>query len=467
MNEKDGAIRDAKQLGVPKMLLLGLQHMFAMFGATILVPILVNSYFGENVLSVQVTLICAGIGTLFFHLCTKFKVPAFLGSSFAFLGGFASIAGMNEGEFASMTNAEKLACACGGIVVAGLLYLVLALVIRLVGVKKVMRFLPPVVTGPIIICIGLNLAGSAVSNASTNWLLAIIALATIIIFNIWGKGMFKIIPILMGVVVAYVAALIFNALGMTNADGSAILDLTNIAASSWVGIPAFSLCKFNISAILVMAPIALATMMEHIGDISAISATVGENFVENPGLHRTLIGDGLATSLSAIVGGPANTTYGENTGVLELSRVYDPKVIRLAALYAILLSFIPKVSAVIGSMPSAIIGGVSFMLYGMISAIGVRNVVENHVDFTKSRNLIIAGVIFVCGLGFSNGLTFTIAGTPITLTALAIAAIAGIVLNAILPGNDYHFGKPSADEHRGVDMRPNLHEDTSYKNTEE
>ena len=467
MNEKDGAIRDAKQLGVPKMLLLGLQHMFAMFGATILVPILVNSYFGENVLSVQVTLICAGIGTLFFHLCTKFKVPAFLGSSFAFLGGFASIAGMNEGEFASMTNAEKLACACGGIVVAGLLYLVLALVIRLVGVKKVMRFLPPVVTGPIIICIGLNLAGSAVSNASTNWLLAIIALATIIIFNIWGKGMFKIIPILMGVVVAYVAALIFNALGMTNADGSAILDLTNIAASSWVGIPAFSLCKFNISAILVMAPIALATMMEHIGDISAISATVGENFVENPGLHRTLIGDGLATSLSALVGGPANTTYGENTGVLELSRVYDPKVIRLAALYAILLSFIPKVSAVIGSMPSAIIGGVSFMLYGMISAIGVRNVVENHVDFTKSRNLIIAGVIFVCGLGFSNGLTFTIAGTPITLTALAIAAIAGIVLNAILPGNDYHFGKPSADEHRGVDMRPNLHEDTSYKNTEE
>ena len=467
MNEKDGAIRDAKQLGVPKMLLLGLQHMFAMFGATILVPILVNSYFGENVLSVQVTLICAGIGTLFFHLCTKFKVPAFLGSSFAFLGGFATIAGMNEGEFASMTNAEKLACACGGIVVAGLLYLVLALVIRLVGVKKVMRFLPPVVTGPIIICIGLNLAGSAVSNASTNWLLAIIALATIIIFNIWGKGMFKIIPILMGVVVAYVAALIFNALGMTNADGSAILDLTNIAASSWVGIPAFSLCKFNISAILVMAPIALATMMEHIGDISAISATVGENFVEDPGLHRTLIGDGLATSLSALVGGPANTTYGENTGVLELSRVYDPKVIRLAALYAILLSFIPKVSAVIGSMPSAIIGGVSFMLYGMISAIGVRNVVENHVDFSKSRNLIIAGVIFVCGLGFSNGLTFTIAGTPITLTALAIAAIAGIVLNAILPGNDYHFGKPSADEHRGVDMRPNLHEDTSYKNTEE
>ena len=439
MTEIDGAIRDAKTLGTPKMLILGLQHLFAMFGATVLVPILVNSYFGEYVLSVQVTLICSGLGTLFFHLCTKFKIPAFLGSSFAFLGGFATIAGMNEGEFATMTNAEKLSCACGGIVVAGLLYLALAFIIKLVGVKKVMRFLPPVVTGPIIICIGLSLAGSAINNASTNWLLALIALGTIIIFNIWGKGIFKIIPILMGVAISYVTALLFNALGMTNPDGSAIIDFTNIASSAWLGVPEFAICKFNISAILVMAPIALATMMEHIGDISAISATVGENYVENPGLHRTLIGDGLATSLSSFVGGPANTTYGENTGVLELSKVYDPKVIRLAAVYAITLSFIPKVSAVIASMPAAIIGGVSFMLYGMISAIGVRNVVENHVDFTKSRNLIIAGVIFVCGLGFSGGLTFVVGGTPITLTSLAIAAIAGIVLNAILPGNDYYF----------------------------
>ena len=468
MNENNGAIRDASVLGVPKMLILGLQHMFAMFGATILVPILVNSYFGEDVLHVQVTLICAGVGTLFFHLCSKFKVPAFLGSSFAFLGGFATIANLDTGVFADMSNSDKLSYACGGIVVAGLLYLVLALIIRLVGVKKVMRFLPPVVTGPIIICIGLSLAGSAISNASTNWLLAFIALATIIVFNIWGKGMFKIIPILMGVVVSYAAALIFNALGMTNADGSAILDFTNIASAAWVGIPEFSICKFNISAILVMAPIALASMMEHIGDMSAISATVGENFIEDPGLHRTLIGDGLATSLSALVGGPANTTYGENTGVLELSKVHDPKVIRIAALYAIILSFIPKMAEVIGSMPSAIIGGVSFMLYGMISAIGVRNVVENHVDFTKSRNLIIAGVIFVCGLGFSNGLTFTVAGTDITLTSLAIAAIAGILLNAILPGNDYHFGKDvEADSNRGIDMMPNLHEDTSYGDHEE
>lgn len=460
MNERKDAIRDARTLGVPKMLLLGLQHMFAMFGATILVPILVNSYFEGEGLSVQVTLICAGLGTLFFHLCTKLKVPAFLGSSFAFLGGFSTIAQLDTGVFADMTMGEKLPYACGGIVVAGALYLILALVIKVVGVKKVMRFLPPVVTGPIIICIGLSLAPSAVNNASTNWILALIALAVIIIFNIWGKGMFRIIPILLGVVISYAAALIMQAAGLTNPDGSVILNFTEVASASWVGLPPFQLCKFNLTAILVMAPIALATMMEHIGDMSAISATVGENFIEDPGLHRTLIGDGLATAFAGMVGGPANTTYGENTGVLELSRVHDPRVIRIAAVFAVILSFIPKMAEIIGSMPSAIIGGVSFMLYGMISAIGVRNVVENHVDFTKSRNLIIAAVILVSGLGFSNGLTFTIAGTSITLTGLAIAALAGIILNAILPGKDYHFGDdPKADANRGLDMNPIQEED--------
>ncbi len=455
MSEKREAIRDAKTLGTPKMLLLGLQHMFAMFGATILVPILVNNYFNGEGLSIQVTLFFAGIGTLFFHVCSKMKVPAFLGSSFAFLGGFSTVANLDTGIFADMTYGEKLPYACGGIVVAGLLYLVLALIIKLVGVKRVMKFLPPVVTGPIIICIGLSLAPSAVSNASANWFLALVALAVIIIFNIWGKGMWKIIPILLGVVISYAVAIVMNVLGFTNADGSAILDFSSVSASAVIGLPPFQLCKFNITTVLVMAPIALATMMEHIGDMSAISATVGENYLENPGLHRTLIGDGLATSLSALFGGPANTTYGENTGVLELSHVYDPKVIRLAAIYAVILSFIPKMSAIIGSMPTAIIGGVSFILYGMISAIGVRNVVENKVDFTKSRNLIIAAVILVCGLGFSNGLTFTIAGTSITLTSLAIAALAGIILNAILPGNDYDFGKnPSGDINRGVSFNP-------------
>lgn len=459
MNENNQTIvRDARKLGIPKMLILGIQHMFAMFGATILVPILVAGYFQtacneplSRGLTVSVTLFCAGVGTLIFHVCSMFKVPAFLGSSFAFLGGFYTVANLDSGMYAGMGANEKAAYACGGIVVAGVLYLVAALIFKLVGVNRVMRFLPPVVTGPIIICIGLSLASSAISNASTNWLLAIVALAVIIVFNIWGKGMFKIIPILMGVVISYVFALILNAFGVTNPDGSAILNFASISSSSWIGIPQFQLCKFDITSILVMAPIAIATMMEHVGDMSAISATVEQNFIADPGLHRTLMGDGLATAFAGLLGGPANTTYGENTGVLELSKVYDPRVIRIAAGLAIVLSFIPKFSAVISTMPAAIIGGVSFMLYGMISAIGVRNVVENKVDLTKSRNLIIAGVIFVCGLGFSNGLTFTIAGTHITLTALAIAAIAGIVLNAVLPGNDYNFGvNPEGDQSRGV-----------------
>ena len=458
MSESNEVIRDARKLGLPKMLILGLQHMFAMFGATILVPILVNSYFvdacGEGPtrgLTVAVTLFCAGFGTLLFHVCSKMKVPAFLGSSFAFLGGFSTVAHLDTGIYAGMSVNDKAAYACGGVVVAGLLYLVLSLIIRMVGVKRVMRYLPPVVTGPVIICIGLSLASSAIGNASTNWFLAFVALAVIIVFNIWGKGMFKIIPILMGVVISYAVAVIMNAVGLTNPDGSAILDFTSVASAGQVGIPPIQICKFDVTAILVMAPIAIATMMEHVGDMSAISATVGENYLADPGLHRTLLGDGLATALAGFLGGPANTTYGENTGVLELSHVYDPLVIRIAACFAIIISFIPKVSAIISTMPSAIIGGVSFMLYGMISAIGVRNVVENKVDLTKSRNLIIAGVIFVCGLGFSDGLTFTIAGTSITLTALAIAAIAGILLNIILPGNDYEFGvNPSGDENRGI-----------------
>ena len=430
-----GVITDARQLGVPKMLILGLQHLFAMFGATVLVPILVNSYFHGEGLSIQVTLFFAGLGTLFFHLCSKMKVPAFLGSSFAFLGGFSTVANLNSGRFADMTYGEKLPYACGGIVVAGLLYLVLALVIRFVGVKKVMRFLPPVVTGPIIICIGLSLAESAIANAQHNWFLACIALAVVIIFNIWGKGMFRIIPILMGVVLSYAAALLMHAAGMSNPDGSAIIDFTQAAAAPWFGLPDFFICKFDITAILVMAPIAIATMMEHVGDMSAISAT--------------------ATSLSAFFGGPANTTYGENTGVLVLSRVYDPSVIRLAAVYAIILSFEPKFAGLIYALPTAIIGGISFILYGMISAIGIRNIVENHVDFTNSRNLIIAAVILVAGLGFSDGLTFTVGTTSVTLTSLAIASIAGIMLNAVLPGNDYEFGvNPKGDKNRGVSMNP-------------
>ena len=407
---------DARKLGVPKMLVLGVQHTFAMFGATVLVPILTG-------ISVSTALLFAGIGTLLFHLLTKGKVPAFLGSSFAFLGGYAAVAPLG----ADGTPSEMLPYAAGGIVVSGLIYVILSALIKVFGVRKIMRFFPPVVTGPIIISIGLILAPSAITNCQSNWLLAFIALAVIVVCNIWGKGMVKILPILIGIVVSYIAALFMGE-----------VDFTAIQQADWFGLAIHtgSMAKFSVSACITIAPIALATMMEHIGDISAISATVGENYVEDPGLHRTLIGDGLATSLSALVGGPANTTYGENTGVLELSRVHDPKVIRLAAIYAVVLSFIPKFAGVISTLPAAIVGGVSFILYGMIAAIGVRNVVENKVDFTKSRNLIIAATILVCGLGFSSGLTFQIAGTSITLTGLAIAAIMGVLLNAILPGRE-------------------------------
>ena len=421
------AIYDARQLGTPRMLVLGLQHMFAMFGATVLVPILVQGY--GLPLSIQTTLLFAGLGTLLFHVCTKFKVPAFLGSSFAYLGGFSTVATMPAYE--GMDPELKLAYALGGIVIAGLLYLVLALLFKLLGAKKVMRYFPPIVTGPMIIMIGLNLSGSAINNASTCWWLALVAMAIIVVANIWGKGMVKIIPILLGVVGSYIVAVIAGQ-----------VDFSGVSEASFLGFQQFVIAKFDISAILVMAPIAIAAMMEHIGDISAISSTTGKNFIEDPGLHRTLVGDGLATAFAGFFGGPANTTYGENTGVLALSKVYDPRVVRLAAVYAIILSFSPKFDALVNSIPAAIVGGVSFILYGMISAVGVRNIVENQVDLTKSRNLIIAAVMFVSGLGFSSvgGITFTVGGAAVTLSGLAIAALCGVILNAILPGNDYEFG---------------------------
>ncbi len=421
------AIYDARQLGVPRMLVLGLQHMFAMFGATVLVPILVQGY--GLPLSIQTTLLFAGLGTLLFHVCTKFKVPAFLGSSFAYLGGFSTVATMPAYE--GLDPETKLAYALGGIVIAGLLYLVLALLFKVLGAKTVMRYFPPIVTGPMIIMIGLNLSGSAINNAATCWWLALVAMAIIVVANIWGKGMVKIITILLGVVGSYIVAVVAGK-----------VDFSAVGEASLVGIQQFVIAKFDVSAILVMAPIAIAAMMEHIGDISAISSTTGRNFIEDPGLHRTLVGDGLATAFAGMFGGPANTTYGENTGVLALSKVYDPRVVRLAAIYAIILSFSPKFDALVNSIPAAIVGGVSFILYGMISAVGVRNIVENQVDLTKSRNLIIAAVMFVSGLGFSSvgGITFTVGGAAVTLSGLAIAALCGVILNAILPGNDYVFG---------------------------
>ena len=448
MNEKkkpilgQEAVTDARTLGTPRMLILGLQHLFAMFGATVLVPILVQGY--GLPLSIQTTLLMAGLGTLLFHLCTKFKVPAFLGSSFAYLGGFSTVASMPA--YDGLDPELKLAYALGGIVIAGLLYLVLALLFKVLGAKTVMRYCPPIVTGPMIIMIGLNLSGSAITNASSCWWLALVSMAIIVVANIWGKGMVKIIPILLGVVGSYIVAVIATLCGAQLPDANGVMQpLVNFASvgeAHLIGLQKFILAKFDVSAVLVMAPIAIAAMMEHIGDISAISSTTGNNFIADPGLHRTLTGDGLATAFAGMFGGPANTTYGENTGVLALSKVYDPRVIRLAAVYAIILSFSPKFDALVNSIPSAIVGGVSFILYGMISAVGVRNIVENQVDLTKSRNLIIAAVMFVSGLGFSSvgGVTFTVGGAAVTLSGLAIAALCGVILNAILPGNDYEFG---------------------------
>ena len=439
-------VYDAKLLGTPKMLLLGFQHLFAMFGATVLVPILVSGY--GLPMSIQTTLLFAGLGTLVFHICSLMRVPAFLGSSFAFLGGFYMVAQLDTGKYATMSPDDKLAYALGGVVVAGIVHILAALLFKMAGPKRIMRFFPPIVVGPIIILIGLTLAPTAVSNASTNWPLALFSIVVIVAANIFGKGMIKIIPILLGVFIPFFFAILHAAF-----TGSLQAFFSSAAGASVVGLQPILFAKFDLTIILIMAPISIATMMEHIGDVSAISATCNRNYIASPGLHRTLLGDGLATSLSGMFGGPACTTYGENTGVLALSKVYDPRVVRLAAFFAIALSFSPLFEATIRSIPSAIIGGVSFILYGMISAVGLRSIVENHVDLTRSRNLIIAAVIFVCGLGFQNGLTFTVGGADITFTALAIAAIMGILTNAILPGNDYVFNDEDPEQNPA---EPNL-----------
>jgi len=423
-------VYDVRTLGRSKTLILGLQHMFAMFGSTILVPAITG-------LSVSATLLFAGLGTLLFHLLTKMKVPAFLGSSFAFLGGYAAVCQM--GAEKGLDLATSLPYACIGVFCAGLMYFVLAGLFAAFGVKKVMRFFPPIVTGPIIIAIGLTLSGSAIQSASSNWWVAILAIAIIIVSNIWGKGMIKIIPILLGVVGSYIVAACFG-----------LVDFSPVKDAAWIGFPfkmkdtAFAVFanpdwSLIIAAIIAILPISLATMVEHIGDICAISSTTGINYLEDPGLHRTLMGDGFATALASMFGAPANTSYGENTGVLNLTRVFDPRVIRIAAVFAIILSFCPKFAALISVMPSATIGGVSLVLYGMISAVGVRNVVENQVDFTASRNVLVAAIILVLAIGIKYGANDALSIGFTSLSGLAVAAIVGIVLNAVLPGKDYEF----------------------------
>ena len=420
------AVYDARTLGAPKMTIFGLQHMFAMFGATILVPTLTG-------LSVSATLLFAGLGTLLFHFLSKGKVPAFLGSSFAFIAGYAAIAPNGE--------AHLLPYACLGVAAAGLLYLVISALFKVFGPRRIMRFFPPVVTGPIVICIGLILASSAIANCETNWPIALVAIAIIVISNIWGRGMIRIIPILLGVIGSYVAAAC-----------AGIVDFQPVADAAWVGMPVlwdntvFSLfgpqfdAGLAITAIITIMPLAFATIIEHIGDMSAISSTCNRNFIAEPGLHRTLLGDGLATMVASLFGAPANPTYGENTGVLALTRVFDPRVVRIAACFAILFSFCPKFAAVISCMPACVIGGVSLVLYGMISAVGIRNLVENHVDFMLSRNVLITALILVLSLGIAysaaGAITFEVGGVTVALSGLAVGSVVGIVLNIVLPGKE-------------------------------
>lgn len=440
MKEKtviNGPVYDARTLGKPRMLVLGLQHMFAMFGATVLVPMLTG-------LDIATTLLFAGLGTLLFHLITGGKVPAFLGSSFAFIGGYNAIRTIGvDAAGQPIYNNDLLVYACFGVACAGLMYVILSALFKAFGVNKVMRFFPPIVTGPIIISIGLILSSSAINNCSVNWFIAVTAIIIVVCFNIWGKGMAKIIPILLGVIGSYLLAVIVDPAARETV-------VTKVSEAKWVGLPivwnnsVFHLFNMDVdtgmlwSAIFTIVPLSLATMVEHIGDVCAISSTCGKNYMADPGFHRTLLGDGLATTLASLFGAPANTTYGENTGVLALSRVYDPRVIRIAAVFAIFFSFCPKFAALITAMPTATIGGVSLILYGMISAVGVRNVVENRVDFTNSRNVIVAALILVLAIGINYSVGSIRIGI-VSLSGLAVASIVGIIVNAILPGKDYVF----------------------------
>ena len=460
MELKQDGIYDASTLGGGKMFVLGCQHMFAMFGATVLVPLLTG-------LSVSATLLFAGIGTLIFHLFTKMKVPAFLGSSFAFLGGYAAVKEIGVGL--GLTEGVSLTYACIGVFFAGLLYFVLAALFKFYGVRRTMRFFPPVVTGPIIISIGLILSSSAINNCQSNWWIALLAILIILICNIFGKGMIKIIPIILGVIGSYIVAACFGQ-----------VDFTAVKEAAWFGMPfqwentAFSVLQnpdwsFVWTAVIAIVPIAFATMIEHIGDVAAISSTCNRNYIADPGLHRTLLGDGCATAVAALFGAPANTTYGENTGVLNLTKVFDPKVVRIAALLAIVFSFCPKFAQIIYAMPTATVGGVSLVLYGMISAVGVRNLVENKVDFTNNRNVLIAALILVLAIGINFG-PGSISFGKISLSGLAVAALVGIILNAVLPGNDFHFtgdytsGKRATGEGQELpeEFKKPIHDDSKY-----
>ena len=419
----DNDLRDTGT-GLGKTITLGLQHTFTMFGVTILVPIILSD-FGMNP---SVALFMAGVCTLLFHLLTKGGVPIFLGSSFAFIAPIIAAA-----------SAYGLESALGGIVVAGLLYILLAVLVYFLGAKKIVGWFPPIVTGCVIMVIGLGLAPVAIDMASTgggeaingtSWLLALMSFVIVLIVSVFFKGFAKALPVLIGIIVSYAIAALLTLSGIVE-----LIDFAAVKDAAWFGLPEFTLAKFEARAIMLVAPVAVCTMVEHIGDVMAIGAITNRDFVKKPGLHRTLLGDGIGTALSAMFGGPANTTYSENTGVLALTRKFDPTIMRIAAVFAILLGLCPKLGALISTIPTAIIGGISIVLFGMIASIGARTLVDNKVNFHKARNLIIAAVILVLGIG-GAAVPFAIGSVDFNIEGMALAAIVGIILNQVLPGKE-------------------------------
>ena len=397
------------QLGWEKKIVLGLQHTVAMFGATVLVPLLTG-------LHPSVALITAGLGTLLFHLIAGGMVPVFLGSSFAFI---APIIAAQKAGFG-------LAAVGGGIIAAGLVYALFALLVMAVGSRRVRELFPPVVTGPVIVVIGLTLAPVAVDMAKNDWLLALVTLAAAIVAAVFFHGLFKMLPVITGVAVGYLVALLLGR-----------VDTAPIREAAWFGLPPFVAPTLEWGAVLLIAPVAIVTVMEHIGDILTNGRVVGKDFFERPGLHRTLLGDGAATALAGFLGGPPNTTYSENTGVLAVTKVYDPSVLRIGALFAILLGLSPKLAAVLQTLPQGVLGGISILLFGMIASIGIRTLAEAKIDFTHSRNLIVVSLILVLGLGgaVADLGTLKVAGAevPLKVTGMSLAALVGILANLLLP----------------------------------
>lgn len=379
--------------------MVGVQFLFVAFGATVLVPLLVG-------LDPSTALFTAGVGTLIFHLVTKGIVPIFLGSSFAFIA-----------PIVKATELYGLAGTLSGLVAVGLVYFLMSALVKWQGIRLIKRLFPPVVIGPVIMLIGLSLAGTGVDMATEDWLLAIIALVTAVVVSMFAKGLLKLIPIFAGIVVGYLAALLLGR-----------VDFTAISEAAWFSLPQFVKPEFSWGAILFMVPVAIAPVIEHVGDVYAVSQVANKDFVKDPGLHRTMFGDGIACIVAGLIGGPPVTTYSEVTGAMVLTKVTDPAVIRIAAISGILFSFVGKISALLRSIPGAVLGGIMLLLFGMIAATGINNMIYNKTDMSNTRNLIIVSLILTTGIG---GAVLTIGN--ISLTGIGLSALLGVVLNLIIP----------------------------------